>query len=179
MKRLAFEYYITPEEYAIAEQNGICRSTLEFRIRNLAWGKEEAIKRRPKRQCTERREWQGVAIKNGITRSTFYERVKRGWDMEVAATTPTLSRSETLKRMNEKQNRKFTDEQLRVARSLGISNKRLYARTVTLGWSKERAVSTPIMSNKESIEKAQKASPFRQMNEVYWVSKKHLAAIKQ
>lgn len=175
---MSYEYYITPEEYAIAELNGISRSTLEYRIKNLAWKKEEALNKPPRRQCAEKKKWQIVGEENGITRFTFHQRILRGWDMEDAATTPTLSQKETLKRMNEKQHRIFTDEQLKRARSLGISNKRLHARTVTLGWSKERAISTPIMSNEESIKRAQAASPFREMNEIYWNMKKRPTAIQ-
>jgi len=36
-------FYITPEEYQIAEQNGISAATLEARVRSLAWKKERAI----------------------------------------------------------------------------------------------------------------------------------------
>ena len=38
-----YDFYITPEEYKIAAQNGINRKTLEDRIRKLGWNKERAI----------------------------------------------------------------------------------------------------------------------------------------
>lgn len=39
-------YYITPEEYDLAEKNGICKATLESRIKQLGWSKKKAITKR-------------------------------------------------------------------------------------------------------------------------------------
>ena len=36
-----YDFYITPEEYDIAEKNGICRDTLEYRIRKAKFLWEE------------------------------------------------------------------------------------------------------------------------------------------
>lgn len=41
--RNPYEYYITPEEYEMAAENGISRSTLNRRVRDLGWEKEIAI----------------------------------------------------------------------------------------------------------------------------------------
>ena len=41
--RNPYDYYITPEEYEIAERNGVCASTLNRRIRDLGWEKDIAI----------------------------------------------------------------------------------------------------------------------------------------
>ena len=35
-----YDYYITDEEYAIAEKNGISKDTLNFRIRRMGWDNE-------------------------------------------------------------------------------------------------------------------------------------------
>ncbi|WP_341272481.1 hypothetical protein [Bacillus thuringiensis] len=38
--RNPYDYYITPEEYEIAEKNGVCASTLRSRIYDLCWSKD-------------------------------------------------------------------------------------------------------------------------------------------
>ncbi len=38
-----YDFYITPEEYEVAEKNGIDKRTLEQRIREYGWDKERAI----------------------------------------------------------------------------------------------------------------------------------------
>lgn len=37
------DYYITPEEYAIAEANGIDKLTVDNRVRRLLWSKCERV----------------------------------------------------------------------------------------------------------------------------------------
>ncbi|WP_414052917.1 hypothetical protein [Macrococcus animalis] len=34
------------------------------------------------------KEWREIAIKNGISRATYYRRIKKGWNSQDAATTP-------------------------------------------------------------------------------------------
>jgi hypothetical protein len=76
--------YITPDEYARAEQNGIHRRTLEYRIK-AGWDRERAIT-----QPTERavHPMMATAKANGISRKAFYQRIKAGWPLEKAATKP-------------------------------------------------------------------------------------------
>ena len=37
-----YSWYISPQEYKQAKKNGICRSTLEDRIRQRGWSKRKA-----------------------------------------------------------------------------------------------------------------------------------------
>ena len=40
--RNVYDFYITPEEYKRAAENGIRKAALEARIRKLGWDKERA-----------------------------------------------------------------------------------------------------------------------------------------
>jgi len=55
---MAYEFYIQPNEYEIAEHNGISKGTLEQRIRDLGWHKEKATSTPPREQKSLK-EWQG------------------------------------------------------------------------------------------------------------------------
>ena len=82
-----YDWYITPEEYRIAEKNGIKRDTLEKRIRYHGWDKERAITEPIK--GSKYKKWVQLAKKNGISSSVFYQRVNRlNWSIKKAATTP-------------------------------------------------------------------------------------------
>ena len=50
-----YDFYITPEEYDIAESNGICRDTLEYRIRKarFLWEREVALTKPPRKASEE------------------------------------------------------------------------------------------------------------------------------
>ncbi|MCC3939760.1 MULTISPECIES: hypothetical protein [Bacillus cereus group] len=91
--RNPYDYYITPEEYEIAEKNGVCASTLRSRIYDLCWSKERAIDTPPIKNHLWR-EVKDVALSNGIAMKTFEKRIKLGWDFERAINTPILSRSQ-------------------------------------------------------------------------------------
>ncbi|SET76500.1 hypothetical protein SAMN05216389_1269 [Oceanobacillus limi] len=80
--------YITPEDYLIAEQNGINRATLEARVRYYNWPIEKAIKQPVKKYG----DYPEIAERNGIKKSVFYKRVSLGWDEQTAATMPVKKR---------------------------------------------------------------------------------------
>ena len=71
-----YEWYITPEEYEEAEKNGISRDTLEYRVRYLAWNKEDAVNKPLRNErYKEFNKYKEMAIKNGIPVATFYHRI--------------------------------------------------------------------------------------------------------
>lgn len=82
--------YITPEEYAEAEKNGICRNTLDRRIKTYGWDKEDAITTKVrKKKVDSLKPWIEKAASNGICEITFRQRIyKQGWTHERAATQP-------------------------------------------------------------------------------------------
>lgn len=80
--------YITPEEYAIAERNGISRKRLEARIRVDGWEKERAIYTKIRKPKTSKK-IRDLAKENGITYQTLMTRINQlGWNQYDAATVP-------------------------------------------------------------------------------------------
>ena len=45
--RNVYDFYITPEEYKRAAENGISKQCLEVRIRSLGWTKFRALNEKP------------------------------------------------------------------------------------------------------------------------------------
>lgn len=87
--------YITDEEFARAEKNGICKQTLVTRIKNSKWDKEVAITTPPFR--SDLTEWIDKARNNGICYKTFRSRIADlNWDKEKASTFPVTSAKEEL-----------------------------------------------------------------------------------
>lgn len=82
-----YDFYITPEEYEIAESNGIAAKTLDDRIRVLLWDRKKALTQKP--QSRHKAKYRNVAIKNGINEDTFYKRVNNlGMSLEEASSKP-------------------------------------------------------------------------------------------
>lgn len=70
-------YYITPEQYEIAEANGISYNTLYKRVYELGWKPEVACEK----ELVKHREglwskWKHLALHNNITQRQFYDRVR-------------------------------------------------------------------------------------------------------
>ena len=129
---MAYEFYITPDQYTQAEQNGISRNTLDQRIRDLAWDKFKAITT-PPRQQRPIAEWRKIAITNGISYPALQKRMHTlGWDPERAATEPLIDRHKHMARVA-KSRRVYPVEQIETAKANGISydtfRQRLYS-----GW---------------------------------------------
>ena len=81
-------FYITPEDFKIAEENGISKSTLISRVRKLGWDVDKAITTpvRVKRKFTE--EEIKTMEENGIDRDVAAGRMYWGWTLEEAITKP-------------------------------------------------------------------------------------------
>jgi hypothetical protein len=136
-----YDYYITPEEYEIAAQNGISRKLLNQRIRQSGWDKERAITTPPKKQTNLKR-WMEIAEKNGIPYYTARNRVVLcGWSWERAVTEPIWT-TERLRERMKKQNlnkRKYPKKYLELAKRNGIKIKTFHTRVRYYGWDLERA----------------------------------------
>ena len=100
-----YDYYITDEEYEIAEKNGISKDTLNFRIRRMGWDKEKALTK-PPRKYTNRIKQVEIAKANGISRATFYDRLADGRKVEDAYTVPVMNSKQILERMWKERDRK-------------------------------------------------------------------------
>lgn len=146
-----YDFYISPEEYKIAESNGICKKTLEYRIRSSGWDKQRAITDPIKYKGEEWISVKEIALKNGISRTTFTQRRKRGWDLVESYTRPPLTRKESLQRAtaSSKRRRVFTDEELKRADNIGIKRPTLYRRYNALKWPKSRCLTRETLTRSE------------------------------
>ena len=96
------QIYISPEQYAIAEQNGLNRDRVRQRVNYCGWSVERAI-REPLQIGNERRHhpkyWQELAKQNGIDYGTYKNRLVRGWGYHRAATQPLRKRGVGVKKL--------------------------------------------------------------------------------
>lgn len=141
-----YDFYVTPEEYEQAEANGIDNVTLDRRVRLLGWSKKRAVSEEM-RKFTRYGEWVQIAKKNGINKQTFYTRVRKGWELEEAATKK--PNKHLLKGVHPKR-RVISKEALQLAEKNGIPYATLYARIKRKGWDENKAASTPLMSASDS-----------------------------
>lgn len=150
-------YYLTPDHYKIAEEKGIKPKLLYLRVHERGWTIEKAINTPPraKKKDPEYSKWADIAEKNGISRNTFFQRVRAGWTYETAANKKPLPRDACMEIANESRRDKYDYEQ---ARKNGIP-KHIYRDRVTrLGWSHKKASETLVMTNDEALKRARAAS---------------------
>ena len=81
-------FYITPEDFKIAEENGIPEYVVTTRVRKLGWDIDRAITKpvRSKRKFTE--EQIKIMEENGVDRNTASGRLNKGWDPKEVLTRP-------------------------------------------------------------------------------------------
>ena len=142
------DYYITPEEYEIAEKNGISRDVMSKRVRGLCWRKQRAMTE-PIRKHTKRKHWAELAKENGISYNTFMTRVNDlKWDEERAATEKIHDMDEIRARRVQGK-RRFPQELVDLAASNGIGYNTFYSR-VKNRMTPEEAATTPILTKSEA-----------------------------
>ena len=83
-----------------------------------------------------------TADENGINRKALSNRLRYGWNVEEAITTPLKSQSG----ITQFYGIKFSDEQMEIARKNGISKMTLKSRC-RKGWDLERAITQPVRGN--------------------------------
>jgi hypothetical protein len=163
-----YDFYITPEEYQVAEKNGISRQLLDIRVRGLAWDKEKAISTLP-HEKNPIKDWVEIAEMNGICYSTLRYRMNRlKWNPERAATQPLQDKKKQAKKASES-SRKYPEKYHRLAERNGI-NERTFHRRMKDGWAPETAATRPPMTPSEigllTKEKRKWELPFRLMKAV-------------
>ena len=146
------DYYITPEEYAIAEANGIDKLALDNRVRRCCWSKERAMTEPIKRRG-QNIKWYKLAESNGISRGTFIARVKRGgWGYERAATEPIKTIEE--KAIIMKNSRKiYSDEVHTTLEANGICRSTFEGR-LHRGWPMERAMTEKVDPRHRNVKRS-------------------------
>jgi hypothetical protein len=145
-----FDFYITPDEYEIAEQNGICKKTLEMRIREYAWDKQRALTEpvRQKRELDLPNEVIKRAAQNGIEYNLLSQRILQlNWDIEKACTEPLFDYSNHLVEVN-KSRRKYPQELYELAKVNGI-HERTFRRRVKNGMDMYEAATKPTATRQE------------------------------
>ena len=137
-----YSWYISPEEYIQAEKNGICRSTLEDRIRQRGWSKRKAINTPVRGHETWSKEIIEALKENDISCATFASRIYGlGWNRKKAATTPVKHKYRKPKDSVHEKTSKYS----RIAQGNGIHISTFKSR-LKLGWSLEEASTTPARS---------------------------------
>lgn len=137
--------YITPQDFATAEKNGISHQVAHTRVYKYGWEIDTAITRplqKSKHSFPEWKEWKDKAV---VCKSTFVTRRRMGWTEEEAAMKLPLTKKEIGQRR-----RVYTDEHLKIAENNGVSYRAMVYRINKMGWDIERAITTPIMSKKQA-----------------------------
>lgn len=147
-----YDFYITPEEYKIAAENGICRTTLNSRIRDLAWDKEKAITTPPKKFKRVPKYLVEEAQQNGIPYIVLNQRLNiLGWDTKRAATEPIWGKEQRRKRAKKMcdSRRKYPKEILELAVQNNIPKYVFYDRINRQGLDMLTAATRPIMTREQ------------------------------
>src|SRR5699024_10771102 len=126
-----YDYYITPEEYEIAEQNGISRVLLDKRVRDLLWDKETAITKPPKTQDYSLSKYADIAEQNGIHCNTFFTRVRSGMPPEKAMMKPLQDKKKWGKEMSRRRNKRYPNFVYEKIKEIGLTASNFHQRILT------------------------------------------------
>lgn len=149
---MEYKWYITPEEYKLAESNGIAKNALSNRVRDYGWDIERACTEPLKKQFLKQtlsEEIIKTLKNNNITINAFTKRIiNLGWSINKATNTPTLSKYDAMIIANNSR-RTISDEQYKAGEANGIARGTLKRRIMQSHWNIERAINTPIMNRSE------------------------------
>ena len=169
------DYYLTPDDFEIALQNGISIELAQNRVYRHGWSKQRAITQPRKSARTSHWAiWRSTAEENGICKSTFSTRMaSQGMTPEEAATTPLHGKKNGVSRI-------FSKEILELAAANGISKERLYERVRKYKWDEQRAATTPVIPKHEIYkyrknnaykEKSDRIAASRMAKKKFWADK--------
>lgn len=130
--------YLSPEDFQKAKDNGIEYETVYNRFYILGWPKEKAITKPVMRRGWGWKDYEEACANLGISKSAFYKRIKEGWDLTKASTTPFVPYHER------KKNVKITEEVKAIAEKNGIPLGTLKSRVYLYKWDVQRAMTEPI-----------------------------------
>ena len=138
-------FYITPEDFKIAEENGIPEYVVTTRVRKLGWDVDKAITKpvRAKRKFTK--EEIKTMEENGVNQNIAANRMYWGWNLEEAITKP------------KKRGRQYVYPEwvYKEANKNGISYSALGNR-IRRGMSLEEACTKKLITKLEALEIARK-----------------------
>lgn len=124
-------FYITDEDYAKAEKNGIKKITLESRVRKYGWDVDRAVNTPNLKRSKFSDEQLKLMKESGVNIDTIKYRINHGWSFEDAISIPSYSLHTV---------RKYPEEIIQKATANGISYS-TFRRRVNKGWSIEDAYS--------------------------------------
>lgn len=129
---------VSQEQYDQAASIGVSRSQVNARLW-MGWEVERAVSTPLRVSNRGGDEFTRLADENGIARTTYRNRVNRGWDKLRAATEPPLTPAQALDHAQQSK-RIVTKEQAEIARANGISHQTMHTRLRLLGWDVTRAI---------------------------------------
>ena len=147
MSRDVWGTYISPAEYEEAAKHGISKKAIYTRIGRGMKAKDALTKPIKGRKNDDYMAALSIAVANGINPDTFRLRIQaRGWTLEQAANTPTMTHDECAKLggTSEKRKRVIPAEIVELAAQNGICYATLYDR-VRRGMCLTEAATEPLM----------------------------------
>jgi hypothetical protein len=129
----------TPEEFKIAEANGISYNNVYNRVYTLGWSVQRAINT-PVLKPDMWLRYKEKCEKLGICQNTFHQRIHKGKTPEEASSYPPFSQ----RRPYAKGKGKITPEIAELAKQNGISHNTLDARVYNYRWDVMKAATTPV-----------------------------------
>ena len=138
-------FYITPEDFEKAKENGIPKDTVLTRVRMLGWDVDKAITKPPRKIRKFTKEEIKIMEENGIDRNTVSCRLNYGWTLEEAISRPKKPGRQYI----------YPEWIYEEANKNGIAYSTVNSR-IKDGWDMKRACTERVKTKQESAEIARK-----------------------
>ena len=138
-------FYITPEDFEKAKENGIPKDTVLTRVRMLGWDVDKAITKPPRKIRKFTKEEIRTMEENGIDRNTVSCRLNYGWTLEEAISRPKKPGRQYI----------YPEWVYEEANKNGIAYGTVNSR-IKDGWDMKRACTERVKTRQESAEIARK-----------------------
>ena len=138
-------FYITPEDFEKAKENGIPKDTVLTRVRMLGWDVDKAITKPPRKIRKFTKEEIKIMEENGIDRNTVSCRLNYGWTLEEAISRPKKPGRQYI----------YPEWVYEEANKNGIAYSTVNSR-IKDGWDMKRACTERVKTRQESAEIARK-----------------------
>lgn len=142
-------YYLTDEDFVTGEKNGLSKRIVYDRYYKRGWELKRALteplnprNRFEVKVLKEYPNYKELLNKSGISYICFYVRVRKGMDIYTALTTPKIKPWESKKRQG-----RINKEHIEIALKNDICESTLKYRIYSLGWSIDKAISTPVRAS--------------------------------
>lgn len=128
--------YLTDEDYARAEANGINYRLAHKRFYGEGWTKERTITETPQRRIWP--QYREEAEANGVTRHMFFSRIGKGIEPEEAIAMGYIGQGQNQTKV------RMGRMAIEIAEANGIPELTAKRRFYTYGWDMERAITEPV-----------------------------------